>query len=530
MKRKLQRTIKQKVRGVSPVWIVPIVALVIAVWLAVQARMEKGAEIEITFTSASDIIAGQTLIKLKDVNVGKVTQVQLSEDLSSVIVTADLDRSVLSFLSENTRFWVVTPKISASGVSNLGTLINGVFILMDPGEKGKWSTKFRGLDEPPLIKSDEPGRQYILQANELSSVDIGSPIYFRQVQVGEVTGYKLSENSEHVDINIFVKEPFDSLVEKESYFWNVSGIGVSISAEGVKANMASLASLVSGGIAFENINGLSNSELALEGHRFFLYPDKDSVIQGQFALRYYYLTKFSGSVQGLSKGAPVEFKGIKVGEVVDIKLNSANNEAESLFIYLAIEPERFNENFNPTREEADRQIESMIRQGLRAQMKTGSLLTGSRYIDLVYAKERNPEFVLETVEKYSIIPTIQDSIEQLTNEVSEIVSKVNQIPFDQIGGDLARTLTSLNNLLSSMEDNDTAGNINKVLNSADETLKQVAVTLEDIDAMVAPDSALKHELVEMLDAVGDAAKSVDRFVEELNRHPNSLIFGAEKDK
>ena len=530
MKRKLHRTIQKQIRGISPVWIVPVVAMVIAAWLAVQARMEKGTEIQITFSSASDIIAGQTLIKLKDVTVGNVTKVKLSKDLSSVVVTADLDRSVIDHLSANTRFWVVTPKISATGVSNLGTLINGVFLQMDPGEKGEWETKFRGLDEPPLIKSDEPGKQFVLQAEKLGSLDVGSPVYFREVRVGEVTGYKLSENSEHVDVNFFIKAPFDTLVEKETRFWNASGIGVSITAEGVKANMASLASLMSGGIEFENVGGFSNREEAEEGHRFFLYPDKDSVIQGQFNHRYYYLTKFSGNVQGLGAGAPVEFRGIKVGEVIDIKLNSADNTNDSLHIFLALEPERMNPEFKPSREEADAQIENMIRQGLRAQMKTGSLLTGSKFIDLVYTDQAQADFQMEKGEKYSMIPTAHDSIEQLTNDVAEIVTKVNQIPFDEIGDDLAGSMASLNKMLSAFEKNNTAGRVEEVLASADQTLKQVTILMKDVDALIAPDSEIKHELSEMLQSVDEAADSVDQFLDELNRHPNSLIFGAEKDK
>ena len=530
MKRKLHRTIEQNIRVISPVWIVPIVALVIAVWLAVQARLEQGAEIKITFASASDIIAGQTKVKLKDVDVGNVTEVRLSKDLTSVVVTVDIDRSVISHLSENTRFWMVTPKISASGVSNLGTLINGVFIQMDPGIKGDWATSFRGLDDPPLIKSDEPGKQYLLQAETLGSIDIGSPIYFRKVQVGEVTGYKLSENNDHVDINFFIKSPFDTLVETQTRFWNVSGVGVSVSADGIEARMASLASLISGGIAFENVSGLTESVEAEKGHRFFLYPDKESVIQQQFSSRFYYLARFSDTVDGLAIGASVDFRGIKIGEVVDIKLTSSDNVENSLDIYFTIEPQRFDNHSMSTRQAADDRIENMIQQGLRAQMKTSSLITGSKYIELGYYADPDENFAIETGENYSIIPSGGGSLDDVTQQLADIMEKVNAIPFDQIGADLAASMGSLKAILNDLNSNDTAGKIENVLASADATLSQIEATMKSFDGMVAPDSELKHELTQMIKSVGDAAASVDRFAEELNRHPNSLIFGNEKDE
>lgn len=560
MKRKLNRTIQSKMHGISPVWIVPFVALLIAIWLAVQARMEKGTEIEITFSKAFDIMAGQTKIKLKDVEVGSITKVRLSDDLSSVIVTADLDRSVTNFLSANSRFWVVTPKISATGVSNLGTLINGVFIQMDPGVKGNWQTRFRGLDNPPLFQSGEPGMRFVLQADELGSLDVGSPIYYRKVRVGEVTSYLLAEEATHVDINFFIRAPFDALVEEDSRFWNVSGVDVSVGSDGVKAKMASLASLMGGGVAFENIHGFNRSREANPGHRFFLYPDKDSVIQGQFDQRYFYRTQFSRTVKGLSIGAPVEFRGIKVGEVVNIELTSSDNVEDALHVYLAIEPERMIKGFKPTRAEADSHIEGMIRQGLRAQLKSGSLITGSKLIDLAYVSKSSvsknhsgknnvskssvskssvsknnvgenagDDFAMVRKEKFSVIPSAPDALDDITDQVAEIVTKVNAIPVDEIGRDLAQSMASLNRILVEIEQRDTAGRLEEVLVSTDEALKQLTHTMSDVNTLVAPDSALKHELTETLEAVGNAANSLDRFVEELNRQPNALIFGAEKD-
>lgn len=535
----INRALVQKVSGISPVWIVPIVAIGIALYLAVQARLEHGENIVIEFDSATDIKPGQTQIRLNDVKVGEVKDIKLTSDLKSVRVYAEIDREVSGHLSENTRFWVVTPRISASGVSNLNTLISGVFIVMDPGEPGRYETEFKGLSESPLYESDEPGTSYVLQAEELGSIDIASPVYYRQIRVGEVTGYKLSESREQVDINIFVRAPYDELVQTRSRFWNVSGFGFSVDAEGMKARMASLTSLISGGIAFDNAAGFENATVAEPGASFYLYADRESVLEGRFDIKYYYRLGFSGSVRGLTIGAPVEFRGIRVGEVVDVVLQSADNLDNVLQVYIALEPQRLEPGTNPTREVVDARMESLVNQGLRAQMRTSSLLTGSKFIDLIFLDEnkRDDNARFERSGNYSVIPTVSDPVESLTRQASDILDKVAQIPFDDIGHDLAESLESLNKILGTLEKENTAGKMDdalghmeKTLASANEALKQLNTTMESIDDVISPDSELKYELTEMLKAVADAADSVQAFVDELHRHPNALISGAEKDE
>jgi len=522
--------------SVSPIWIVPAVALVIALWLAVQARMERGAIVEISFDKAADIIPGQTQIKLNEVKVGVVQKIKLSKDLKHVKVTAQLDRDVAPYLSENTRFWVVTPRISATGVSNLGTLISGVYIVMDPGPKGDYQTEFVGLNESPVFESDEPGTQYVLQAEELGSLDIGSPIYFRQIRVGEVTGYKLAGSMDHVDVNIFIRSPYDEMVQTRSRFWNVSGFGVSINADGMKARMESLASLISGGVAFDNTAGFENVQLADSGHRFYLYPDRESVLEGRFNIKYYYRLKFSGSVRGLTVGAPVEFRGIKIGEVVDVELASAENVPDSLHVFIAMEPERLQPEESPSRADVDKRMESMVQQGLRAQMKTASLITGSRFIDLAFVKNATPEPFIRA-ENFSEIPTVGDAFDQLSGQAADVMEKISKVPFDKIGNELAGSLENLNKLLSTLEQRNTAGKLDKTLAnmeqtlaSANQALKQMTQAMNSLDQAIAPDSELKYELTEMAKSMSDAARSLELFLNELNRQPNAMITGREKDE
>lgn len=531
----VKQPIVKRISRISPVWIVPFVALVIAIWLGVQAQLQKGHEIEITFANASDIIPGQTEIRLKDVKVGQVKSIKLSKDLTSVVVKAEVDRAVSDHIGVNTRFWVATPRISATEISNLGTLISGVYIIMDPGQPGASQSKFRGLDESPLLKSDEPGTAYVLQAETLGSLDIGSPIYYRQIKVGEVTGYKLAESQKHVDINFFIRAPHDQMVQNRSRFWDVSGFGVSVGAEGVKAKMASLTSLLSGGVEFDNSASFGLDDLAQAGHRFFLYPDRESVLEERYTVKYYYLLRFTGSVKGLAIGAPVEFKGIKVGEVVDVKLNSAENVEKSLHVYIAMEPQRFDSIDSLTREAVDARMKSLVAQGLRAQMNTSSLLTGSKFIDLVFMDGEPGQF--SVAKDYSEIPTADDAVSQITQKLDGVLDQIASIPFEDIGNDLGDSMSSLRSIMSTLEKEKTAskidgaiGNLESTLGKANDAMSEIEALVSSVNGVLAPDSETKHELDSMLKAISEAAESVNTFLDELNRHPNALISGAEKNE
>ena len=532
----LNHAVVKNIQAISPVWLVPVVAVVIALWLAVQAQLQKGSIVEIYFDSAHDIKAGQTAIKLNDVKVGVVKDLSLSDDLKSVKVIAEIDRNVAEYLGDNTRFWIATPTISATEVSNLGTLISGVYIVMDPGEKQGFRSRFIGLDTPPAFESDEPGTQYILQAEELGSIDVGSPVYYRQLQVGEVTAYQLSEDKQQLDIHVFIRSPYDELVFANSRFWNVSGFGVTVNADGVKARMESLASLISGGIAFDNTVGFKDGAEAKAGHRFYLYSDRESVLAGRYTVKQYYLMKFSDSVRGLTVGAPVEFRGIKIGQVVDVVLDSVENREGSLHVFIEIEPQRLEPDKSPSREAFDERLAAMIDNGLRAQMKTASLITGSQYIELSFVDNATAAALVPR-DNYSEIPVLDAGASGIEAQLTALLEKINRMPFESIGQDLALSMKSLKTILATLEEHNTAGKLDTAvadlgatLQTANAALEQVGSAMESVDLAVAPDSELKYELTAMLKSVAEAANALELFVNELNRHPNALIYGAKKDE
>lgn len=537
---KLQSPRLKTARSISPIWIVPLAALFIAAWLAIRAWQEQGTEIEIIFDNASGIEVGQTDIRLKDVPVGKVTKVRLSSDLTKVRVIATLDRQVSEHLNNNSQFWLVSPRVSASGISNLGTLISGVYIVMDPGKPGEYHRVFTGLSEPPAVKSDDQGTQFVLLAETLGSLDLGSPIYYRELKVGEVTGYKLDERGNNVEIRVFIESPHDKLVQTRSRFWNVSGFDLSVGAEGIKAEMASIASLISGGIAFENAVGFEAPKRAQSGHQFYLYDDRDSVMEERYTLKYFYRLKFSHSVKGLSVGAPVEFRGIKVGEVMDVQLNSVNNQPDSLHVYISMEPQRLDAATQPTREEFDHHVEILVQQGMRAQMKTANLLTGSRFIDLMFPADEGPG-TFTRWEKFAELPTVDSSADDIEQQIASIAKKLNKLPIEKMANDLSNSLASLSQLLATFQKQNTAAKLDATLSNvgvaseqlestmleAQAAMRQMASTMDSMDQMLAPDSTTQYQLNEMLSTMSEAAESMNRLIEKLNKKPDALIFGNE---
>jgi len=397
-------------KSVSIVWIVPLVALLIGAWLAYRAITEKGPTITITFQSAEGLEVGKTKIKFKDVEVGQVEEIHLSPDLSQVVVTAQLTKDAKDYLSENTRFWVVRARVVGSGVSGLGTLFSGAYIAMDPGKPGKTAYSFKGLETPPIVTTDLPGRHFMLKAERLGSLDIGKPVYFRQIQVGQVVAYELEKDGQSVDIKIFIHAPHHERVCKKTRFWNAGGLDVSMDAGGIRVNTESFVTLMIGGIAFENPKDSEPGPAAREGEIFRLYDRREDIYKKTYVKKTRWLLHFEGSVGGLSVGAPVKFKGIKIGEVIDIKLEFDYEAlAFRIPVIIEIEPERITWTGKQTIDK-ERGNEILVEKGLRAQLKQGNLLTGQLYIDVDMYPDEPPRKIIYGG-SYPELPTIPTPIE-----------------------------------------------------------------------------------------------------------------------
>jgi paraquat-inducible protein B len=520
-----QAVVKPK-KSISIVWIVPLVALFIGGWLTYKAITEKGPAITITFQSAEGLEAGKTKIKFKDVEVGQVEEIHLSEDLSQVIVKAQLTRDAKDYLSVNTRFWVVRARVAGGGVSGLGTLFSGAYIGMDPGKPGNPAWSFKGLETPPIVTTDLPGRHFTLMAERLGSLDIGRPVYFRQIQVGQVVAYYMEKTGRAVYIKIFIHKPYHELVHSNTRFWNAGGLDVSVDANGVKVNTESLVTIMIGGIAFDTPMDPEPGPAAREGEIFRLYDRKEDIHKKTYVTKDRWLLHFEDSVAGLSVGAPVKFKGIQIGQVIDINLEF-DYDAMAFRIPVVVEIERERVAISGKRTVTrKRGIEMLVEKGLRAQLKQGNLLTGQLYINVdMYPNQPLRKIIYGG--KYPEVPTIPAPIEEITRGITKIMDKLEKFPLEQIGKDLRETLAHLNK--STEQLSKIMQNLDEtIVPAATDTLERSQTTLIKLDRLLGAESPTGHELKRALAELADAARNISILADYLGRHPESIVFGKDK--
>jgi paraquat-inducible protein B len=531
----------QSKRQISIVWLIPIVAVLIGGWLAYKGLSEKGPVVTISFESAEGLEAGKTKVRYKDVQVGLVDSIRFNADLSRVLVTAEFVKEAAPHLTENTKFWVVRPRVTASGVSGLGTIFSGAYLGMDPGKPGNPARRFKGLEIPPVITTGMPGREFILQAKTLGSLDVGAPVYYRQIQVGQVIGYELNKDAHHITIKIFINAPHHKLVEKNTRFWNASGIDLQLDAGGFKLNTESLISIMMGGIAFDTPTSLEAGGPAGVDQVFRLYETRSSIFERTYTEKRYYILHFEGSIRGLTVGAPVEFRGIRIGQVADIKPQwDYEKLSPKITVLVETEPQRWealSEGVD-SREELD----MLVAKGLRAQLKTGSLLTGQLYVEVDFYADA-PSAQVKYDGQFPELPTIPAPLQLMTARVSSLLSKVETVPIEKIGKDLEATLENVKNITASAEIIQAVRALNQTLQETRElaqnlnqnvapnitaTLDQAQQTLVSVEGTLGKDAPLQYELREALEELGDAARSLRVLLEYLERHPDALIFGKGK--
>jgi len=510
-------------RQFSIVWLIPLVAALIGAWLAYKTLSEKGPTITITFETAEGLEAGKTKIKYKDVEIGQVESISLSKDLSHVILTANLVKQAEQYLSENTRFWVVRARVTASQISGIGTIFSGAYIGIDPGKPGKAARAFKGLETPPILMTGVAGKTFVLQADKLGSIDVGVPVYFRQIKVGQVVAYELNKDGQAVTIKVFVNAPYDGLVRENTRFWNAGGIDVSFDAGGVKVNTESLMSIVLGGVAFETPVSLEPGEVAQEGYLFTLYDSREKSYQKTYLVKRYFILYFNDSVRGLSRGAPVEFRGIKVGQVLDVTLEFNREKLQfRIPVLIEFEPERLTLT-GGTPNPQERLVDKLVERGLRAQLKTGSLLTGQLYVDLDVHPEAPARRVVYAG-KYPEIPTIPAPLEAVTEKLTKFVDRLEKLPLEQTTAELRQGLQNLRDAIKQSQelvrhvDTD-------ITPQTKATLEQVERTLASIERLTSSDAPLHQDLQRAIQELAETARSMRILTDYLQQHPDSILYG-----
>ncbi|MCU7833843.1 MAG: MCE family protein [gamma proteobacterium symbiont of Taylorina sp.] len=531
---------KMKPRSkISIVWLVPLVAIIIGLWLGYKAWSEMGSEIMITFLTAEGLEAGKTKIKYKDVEIGKVKKIQVSRDSKEVVVTAEMIKDAEHFLTENSRFWVVRARISASGATGLGTLLSGAYISIDPGLKGKSAYQFSGLEIPPVITGNIPGRRFVLQTKYLGSIDKDVPVYYRKFKVGRVEDVAIDEDGQSVTINVFISAPYDQWINTSTNFWNASGIDFSLNASGVNVNTESLVSILIGGIAFDS-SELSTQDNELENNaKFELYKSQADSLKVDHSKGNKFVIHFSESVRGLTVGAPVEFRGIQVGEVSDIQLLFDEvNQIINIPVTLSFNTsriafkggERAQDEFSDNRHY---QLEKLIKRGLRAQLETGNLLTGQMYIALDFFPETAP-FVIDWNSDIPELPSIPGTIGRVKNNISSILQKVDAMMTQaeelsyklnqNMEPELSATLQQVNAMMLQIKELSYKLN-HKLEPELTGTIKQAESTLVTIQDTLKSDSVLQQDLHIALREFTKAARSIRSLADYVEKHPESLLKG-----
>ncbi len=508
------------------IWIIPIVAILVGLGLMYKAVVDHGPTITVAFKSGDGLIAGKTNVKYKEVDIGLVKTVVLSEDHQQVLATIELNKDASDFSNKDTRYWIVRPRITASGVTGLSTLLDGPFIAADIGKSTEKIDSFVALEVPPILTGGTPGREFILRAPTLGSHNIGTPVYFRRLNVGQVVAYDLDKDGKYVSIRVFIEAPYDQYVTNNTRFWNASGIDVSLNAEGIQVQTESLVAVIAGGIAFEapqtsqdisdrlvNHPNQGNASDAKEAATplteraqpdavFSLFSTRIIAMKQPDARVERFVINFKQSVRGLSIGAPVEFRGVNMGEVVSIETAMDPRTYEivqpvEIFLYpdrLKIRSLKSGKLLPPPENELSR-LKTLIAKGFRAQLRTGSYLTGQQYIGLDFFPG-SPKYTLD-VSKYPLeIPAIPGAFEDIEKTMANVIKNTDKL----------------------------------VKKLDDQILPEFDKTLKNINAITQSDSPLQTDMRDSLRELTKAASSIKTLTDMLDQQPQSLIFGKPQEE
>ncbi len=510
------------------VWLIPVIAALAGGWLAVKSVLDKGPTVTIEFRTAEGIEAGKTRVRYRDIDIGAVTQVVLKEDAQAVVVTAELAKEAAQLLVEDSRFWVVRPRITGGGVSGLGTLLSGAYIGLDAGQSVTSRRTFVGLEVPPILTTGLDGHEFTLKAEDLGSVGYGTPIYFRRLQVGTVTAFELDNDGGGVTIRIFVNAPYNGFVKTGTRFWHASGIDVSLSAEGISVDTESVASLMVGGLAFETPPFAKGSGTAPPSSVFKLYANRADALREPDDVGMRYALVFSESVRGLKPGAPVEFRGIPIGEVNEISTRYvASRDRIQISVHITIYTDRLrrlsDRKDSISEEERRANMDKFVAAGLRAQLRMGNLLTGQLYVALDFVDGAPPAKVAWNASPPEL-PTSKGELEALQATLVSVARKLDAVPYAQIAADLHNAIGSLDTTLKSTETLLTKLGA-EVAPDVQSTLADTRATLTAARRTLATDSALQVELQTTLREVAASARALRELAETLERRPEALLRG-----
>lgn len=543
--------------GLSLVWLVPLVALAVAASLFVRTVILVGPRIDIEFASAEGIEPGRTDVRYKEVVIGRVESVSLRGDGKRVVAVVRLDRSAAGLAVEDTLFWVVRPRIGMGGISGLGTLLSGAYIGADAGVSSTTRYNFVGLEAPPFVLRGEPGAVFELLAEDLGSLEVGSPVYYRRTRVGRVVGYALDAARDQLSVRVFIEAPYHTLVTPEARFWNASGVDLRLNASGLTLNTQTIASVIAGGIAFELPPGVGRGAPASDGATFALFSDRRSALAPADGQAVPIRMVFEQTVRGLAENAPIDFLGIDIGRVSAVAVDyDAKRRRFLVHVAGEIFPLRLGlvrrAFFSGTAGDptAEMQVvQRLVERGLRAQLRTGNLLTGQSYVALeIDPKARGGS--AQVVDGALELPTLPGTLSEIQPQLAEIVGKLSRVPFDEIGSSLQTTLKGVGGLVDQLgpaaqksltELQTTLKSANaaiaqltpeaqKAVGELQRTLARAQTSLENLDRNITdPGAPVQRQVEDTMQELQRVSRSIRALTDYLQIHPEALLRGKPAD-
>jgi paraquat-inducible protein B len=551
-----EATVRSKVgtrRGIAPIWLIPIATVLVAAYLVWHEFNARGPLIEVTFRTAEGLTAGQSQLRFRDVNVGKVETIGLTPDHEKVLIGIRMNKAETDLLTKDAQFWVVKPRFFAGNVTGLDTLISGSYIQVQPGkDTAATAYRFAGLEDPPVRQFDERGQTVQFRTPRLGSLSIGSPVFFRDIQVGQVVSWDLSNMAEYVTVQAFIGEPYDKYVTGRSRFWNASGLSVKLGADGVQVQMESLRAVVLGGVAFDNPPASKDDPLppVAANQVFTLYEDRDAADRTLLKRRVPMISYFEDSISGLTVGAPVVFQGIRVGQVTafDLEWNENDNKMR-LPVRYEIEPERIAFSAAVLTRGPLENARILVHDGMRARLATANLLTGQQQISLDIIPDAEPADVSMHGDAI-VIPSAPGALAGIMDSVNKVLAKVDQIPLAQIGRNLNNSLAGADQLIRSPDIKAAIVSLRGALSSVQDlarridqaatpalrdlpaTMKTVQDALNNANKLIGSvqrgygdDSQFNRDLDRLIEQLTVATRSVRTLADQLNRNPDALLRG-----
>lgn len=535
----LQQARVEPVTSWSKVWLIPLLALGVGVWMVYHQLSQQGPMIQIEFRSAEGLEPGKTKIRARDVEVGLVKEITLGKDLSSVLVTARMTADAAPLLTQDANFWVVRPKVSLSGISGLSTLLSGAYIKLEPGNSSEQALQFNGLDTPPLTPAGAPGLHLTLSSGQDFAYAAGDPILYKGMEVGKIDHVHFNVAERTVYYNAFIQAPYDKLITTHTRFWNISGVKMDLSAEGVSVQSGTFQTLLTNGVTFGVPEHLPQGEIVKERTYFKVYPDYEQATAPDYKFSKEFLLLFNDSVKGLYAGAPVTYRGLNIGKVLSVNLPLGLPKAYldthyQIPVLIALYPGLVGMSDDVAgRQLLVEQMDEWLQNGLRASLGNGNLLTGKQLIELSYAPTQEKDIQLAKVQDYRLIPTVSGELSQLTEKFSALLDKFNALPLQDLSNNVNDMLTSSAQTMQELKT--TLQDMQSMLGDVKEQklISQLSATLSSVEKLAqdfSQGSSTQGDIQQTLQQIQRTLQQSQPLLQQLNQSPNRLIFSGQGEE